>query len=124
MFNSQMHIIHTPICLVLSAQNLIYPYVLLDLNCIFFQWLIYSKENNNMTVLRPKLKEYEYLIPTGKDKLHGVKLFLPNVSSEDEKEYTCLVGNFVGYSQRSFFLHVLPWIFHTFGKLLTQQWWV
>ena len=84
-----------------------------------FQWLIYSKVNNNMTVLRPKLKEYEYLIPTGKDKLHGVKLFLPNVSFEDEKEYTCLVGNYIGYGHRSFFLHVLPRI-HTSasGKLL------
>ena len=81
------------------------------------QWLIYNKENKNMTVLRSKLEEYEYLTPSGKDIAYGGKLFLTNVSFEDQMKYTCLVGNqTIGYGRRSFFLRVLPRI-HTVGRL-------
>ena len=72
-----------------------------------FQWLIFDREKQNMTVLKPKLKEHEYVFPSKNNKWHGVKLFLPNVSSADQREYTCMAGNNMGYDYKTFYLHVL-----------------
>ena len=80
-----------------------YSYVLPE-----FAWLIYDKVHKNMSALKPRIKEHEYLPPTSSDRrLHGFKLFLPSVSFEDQREYTCLAANQFGYDYKSFFLYVL-----------------
>ena len=72
-----------------------------------FQWLTMNEGKTNMTVLKPKLGQHQYLVPSRENKWHGVKLFFPNVSYEDQGEYTCMAGNNIGMGFSSFFLQVI-----------------
>ena len=74
-----------------------------------FQWLRWhsspSNGTTNSTLEHPhyevvKLDQDEHLVLSKSSKFdfYGVKLTLVNVTEEDERKYTCIVGNAVGYA--------------------------
>ena len=72
-----------------------------------FQWLIFDETNNGSVVPKQISRQHQSHVPSSRNKWHHLKLFLPNVSHEDQRKYTCLAGNKFKFAHSSFFLYVL-----------------